>query len=116
MREKYTRMEAETDLRLLAEDEKAGLVRDWLETRPQVIRDLYAKYNPSQFYRVKKDAPYRFTGAGCIISIQSFFEDGSVRVRVLRDQDGHVGVDAALDPQWLEPVTLDEAFPLEAAN
>ena len=113
---KYTRQEAEKDLRLLAQDEKAGLVKEWLETRPQVIQDLYAKYNPNRFYRVKPNAPYRFTDEGCIVAIQSFFENGTVRVRVLRDRTGHTGVDAAIDPEWLEPVTLDEAFPSDKMN
>lgn len=108
---KYTRAEAEKDLLRLAHDEQAGLIREWLTSRPQFIRDLYAKFNPKSFYRVKEDAPYKFTCPGCIVAIQSFFDDGGVRVQVLRDLSGYVGVNAAMDPQWLEPVTLDEAFP-----
>jgi len=113
---KYTRQDAERDLFLLAQDERAGLVKEWLATRPQIVQDLYKKYNPDRFYRVKPNAPYRFTDEGCIVAIQSFFENGSVRVKVLRDRTGHMGVDAAVDPEWLEPVTLDEAFPPERVN
>jgi hypothetical protein len=46
----------------------------WLESRPQVIRDLCAKVPPNYLYWI--------TTTGQRVAIASYYEDGTVRVNV----------------------------------
>lgn len=107
----YTRRKAEEDLAYFIRGQTSGEFKAWLDERPKSVRDLCKKYPGSQFYRIKKDAPYSITVPGCVVAIQSYTEENTVRIRVLKGLDGKMGPDAFVDPQWLEPITLDVAFP-----
>lgn len=82
----------------------------WLDTRPDCIKQLAAKYPPTQLYRLK-DMPACPTHAdhnGAIGAIQSYFEDGKVRFRILHiPTNPEACCDHILDPSALEPVVIE---------
>lgn len=54
---------------------------EWLSTRPQIIKDMVAKYPPGD-YTIKEDAPYTITAPGSTVNIISWREDGQVGVAI----------------------------------
>ncbi len=102
---------------------------EWLDTRPQVIKDLVAKYPPFDKYIIRKGAPYAISREGTIVSIQCYFESGDVGVVVMArdktkeaiDHEIYIGkthnrsdedienfakenVMCQIDPVWLKPL------------
>jgi len=83
----------------------------WLKERPKAVQEMARKFPHYQMYLVKKGAPYRFTGEGCVVAVYSFVEGKrgvELRCRVLRSPIGYAGVIAEIDPEYLEPITLDD--------
>lgn len=84
----------------------------WLKSRPPAIREVAEKFPRHQLFRIKENAPYRYTVAGSIVAPYSFVESASgeieIRFTVLRSPIGHAGCVAEISPHWLEPITLDD--------
>ena len=59
--------------------------REWLETRPQIIKDLAEAYPPGE-YRIKENAPYSISCPGTRVFLEGYREDGQVIV-VIRAED-----------------------------
>lgn len=54
---------------------------EWVESRPQVIKDLIFDFPPG-IYRIKPGAPYGVSTPGTEVQLHSYMEDGTVRVIV----------------------------------
>lgn len=55
----------------------------WLETRPQIIKDMAARCPPDRIYRRLGDT--NAEALGNIMTLVSYHEDGTVRVRILKE-------------------------------
>lgn len=110
-----TRRQAIEQLAEMRSDDARGARAAWLLTRPETVQSLAARCPPDTFYRVRPGAPYSLSSPGSICSVYSYREDGEVTVIVLRTTAAiDVPVRCQVDPQWLEPVDVDEAFPVTA--
>jgi hypothetical protein len=108
-----TRAEAEEWIADHADPAYRAHVTAWLASRPAHIQRMHEKTPGYVFYRVMDHAPYRFTGPQSIVVIDSYGDDGTVRVVVVKRGTGESDlVRAKVAPQWLEQVTVEEAFPL----
>lgn len=109
-------------------------MEEWVETRPDHIRELISKYPPGH-YLVKSFAPYAITAPGCEVELIGY-KDDEVIVIVLKStpaSDLHclelskkfgrgptsaIGLEAKMSPEWLELLevsdTFREAFSLES--
>ena len=115
-----TRKEAEKVMRQVFSPDEEKEYKAWLQTRPEIIQWLAAKYPPTSLYRVKKDAPYVYSCEGSILAIHGYSERSaediagvpSLIVVILSSPNpGLKGITRVhVDPEWVEPVTVDEAF------
>ena len=115
-----TRKEAAERLAEHSSPEATEELSSWLKTRPQIFQQIAAQCPSTTLYRVKKDAPYVYSCEGSILAIHGYCE---------RSAEGVLGVPSLIavilstphpmvqtitkvyvDPQWVEPVTVDEAF------
>jgi hypothetical protein len=107
---------------MTAEEKK--IFDEWLETRPESIKELAAKYPPGE-YIIKEGAPYGISAPGTKVILHSYFEDGNVRVAVLAENKTAAGLEherklaeeynknvedihkqnvlVEIDPVWMEP-------------
>ena len=103
--------EIEADIRQLRSPPVMDQMEEWIASRPPAVREMARKFPHYQLYRVKENAPYRFTVAGSIVGILKFTETSEgvePWFHVLRSPLGYAGVVAHIDPYWIEPITLDE--------
>lgn len=104
------------------------VIEEWIESRPPMVKEVAKKFPPHQLYRVKEGNPYRYTPAGCIVTIlkveERFNELGEVIdavpwFQVLRSPIGYADIVTPFDEEWLEPITLEQLKELvrkEGAN
>lgn len=93
---------------------KARLRRAFRKHSDKTIRQLAKDYPMDKLYQVRPLAPQDKTYAGCVGILASYLGGnvGGVTFIVMYDRPGHrysdPSVRAAIDPQWIEPITLDE--------
>ena len=105
--------EIEKDMRRARTPAAMDELVKWLASRPFHVQEAARNFPPYQLYLVQEGAPYRYTVAGSVVSPLSFVEkeEGGkvdIRFRVLQSPIGRAGVAAVIDPQFLEPITLDD--------
>ena len=92
-------------------------VREWLETRPPEIRAMVESHPDHLVYRVKGGAPYVGTHPGCIGVVMAYTEQTegqpgvfALKFGMLRAAEDweYIPIYAHVDPQWLEPVPMEE--------
>ncbi len=101
--------------------------QEWLKDRPQIIKDLAAKYPPYAKYRIRENAPYAISCSGTTVHLRSYFESREIGIVVLaKDKlpaaiehelflgrkhgmleseiiESHAAnIDVVIDPKWLE--------------
>jgi hypothetical protein len=91
---------------------KAKLRRKFRKYPDKTIRELARAYPMSGLYQVRPLALFDVTYAGSVCFIMSYTEYGGVSLSVFYDRPGHrytdPGVRSLVDPDWIEPITLDE--------
>lgn len=102
----------------VTQPEKLEEIRKWEESKPEGVRKIHEKFPCHALYRVKDEAPYTYSCGGSIVSIYSVVEmDGefSPSFMVLRSPfEGSAGTVAVLlDPEWLEPITIEQLEKLD---
>ena len=115
--EKYpdlTLEELEWEYAETVSDEFQDMRREWLETRPPAVRAVAEKFM-APFYRIKAGNPYKYTPAGCIVTlfkvVEHDCEDHVVAEPwfvVLCNPAGYTRLATPLDEEWLEPITTME--------
>ena len=65
----------------MSNKQEPGSWVEWVESRPQVIKDLIFDFPPG-IYRIKPGAPYGVSVPGTEVQMHSYLEDGTVRVIV----------------------------------
>jgi hypothetical protein len=106
-------------------EQQEKIFAKWLETRPQVIRELAIKFPPGE-YRMKDGAPYGISCEGTKVHLESYLENGSIGVVVLAENKLPAGLEherilaeryeknvkeihaqnvkVEVDPKWLEKI------------
>jgi hypothetical protein len=112
-----TEEELRGELERVRSEHAHGEVTAWVQSRPEAIRELAARYPWDRYYRVREGAPYGLTVPGSIVAIVSYWEDGSVSVvllqcprkleQILRLHGLNPRIQ--MDPEWLEPYELPPA-------
>lgn len=104
--------EIEEQLRDLSSPASMDKMDEWIKTLPEHVQKWARDFPHNQLYRIKEGAPYVYTCAGCIVGVERFREKDYPKVelvvRVLRSPIGYAMVGAEVDPEWLEPITLDD--------
>lgn len=98
---------------------------EWAARKPPSIQTLVRAYPLNQVYVIKAGAPYSVTTPKCIGLIIGYTEMGEVLFRIVRPSadakrrpDGSlpIGVYGRVDPQWVQPITREEAAVLVAGG
>lgn len=91
--------------------------KEWLDARPPQVREMVLSHPDHLVYRVKDGAPYSGTHAGCVGIIMAYTEktEGkpgwfSIKFGMLRAAGSglYIPIYAHIDPEWLEPVPMEE--------
>ena len=101
-------------------NEKRAQLEQWLQDRPDRVKETALRWPPWLRYRMRPGAPYELPAAGCIVSIRSYTGDGECQVVVVQtpgkapragsaarngaSKDAKELVKVKVDPQWLEPI------------
>ena len=54
-------------------------LKEWLGSRPKIIRDLFNNYPPGE-YIISDEAPYGISCSGTKVELESYFENGEVGI------------------------------------
>ncbi len=103
--------EIEEELREMRTPAEMDKLEKWLKNRPSEVERVAREFPPWQLYRIKDQAPYRFTVEKSVVASYKFVETNNgveAYFRVLRSPIGYAGVVAHISPAFLEPITLDD--------
>jgi len=103
--------EIREDIAYLRHPDTVKMMEEWAASRPPEVQKLLKEFPNDQLYRVKDGAPYKHTCTNCIVAMHSIAETNNgleLRLRVLQSPIGTAGIVATIDPEWLEPVELED--------